>query len=590
VAQARAWRPAILPSGAICAFHGYFDNFDAIAAELGAASRSTAHVYALAVERWGEEADRRIVGEYSALVASPAEHRLRLSRSPLRAPPLLYHAGHQLAAAASVPRALFAAGVPMHINETRVADSAVFNFHDDEASWFMDIARVPLGSVVILERGGVEKQLHRWFDFASIPDVRMERDEDYIAKAEELLDQGVRACLAGFERPAATLSGGLDSPQVVVRTLKALPADRKLPTFTFHPEDGYDGRVDAGMIGDERPFVEAMAAMHPRLEPHFTANEGYGHDHRWNDFFHLMGAAPTHLPNMYVYHGLFAGAAKLRCDVLLLADWGNNTFSDKGTSAFVEYLLKGQWRQLWLALRHAPRDDHPVWRRFLTLSLLPLLPDTAWRNVRRWFLPGKKLLQDKLQPLSDGYREASGAQRRLRQSGFLPDRYQPRSRRHSRELLFRNEDPEVGEMYQAFEQMYGVAQRDPTAYRPFVEFCLGLPVHLFMRDGRSRWLARELSKGIMPEAQRQNRRVGRWGADWHARIGRRRQEIMAELDELQADPKLGAMLDIPRLRSALENWPEHTETDPQKYFTAEMAVPRGLLTARFIKYFERRND
>jgi asparagine synthase (glutamine-hydrolysing) len=43
------------------------------------------------------------------------------------------------------------------------------------------------------------------------------------------------------------------------------------------------------------------------------------------------------------------------------------------------------------------------------------------------------------------------------------------------------------------------------------------------------------------------------------------------------------------LRAALEDWPEQTETDQQKFFTREFAVPRGLLAARFINYVEGRN-
>ena len=86
-------------------------------------------------------------------------------------------------------------------------------------------------------------------------------------------------------------------------------------------------------------------------------------------------------------------------------------------------------------------------------------------------------------------------------------------------------DSRTANAYQAFEQMYGVAQRDPMAYRPFVEFCLGLPTNMFMRDGEMRWLAKEMAKGIMPEEQRLNRLNGRWDADWHLRIGRRRRDL-----------------------------------------------------------------
>src|SRR4030095_15472721 len=120
--------------------------------------------------------------------------------------------------------------------------------------------------------------------------------------------------------------------------------------------------------------------------------------------------------------------------------------------------------------------------------------------------------------------------------------------------------------YQGLEQMYGIALRDPTAYRPFVEYCLGLPTKMFMRDGEMRWLGKQMAKGIMPEAQRNNALSGWWDADWHLRIGRRREEWLAELERLDRDDGLREMLDLPRLRQALEDWPSQTETDPQKAF------------------------
>jgi hypothetical protein len=50
------------------------------------------------------------------------------------------------------------------------------------------------------------------------------------------------------------------------------------------------------------------------------------------------------------------------------------------------------------------------------------------------------------------------------------------------------------------------------------------------------------------------------------------------------------MLDLPRLRSALEKLPDETPLDPQEYYGAEFAVARGLLTARFVNYVEGRNE
>lgn len=588
-AVSRAWRPAILISGEVVAFHGYFDNAADIAAQLGADPHNIAMLYGLAVQRWGDETERKVVGEYCAVIANPNRFSVRLSRAPLRAPPLHYYGDARMAAAASVPRALFAAGVERRLDESHVADSALLNFTDRDATWFESVYRVPLGSVIELDRGQ-RRQVRKVYDLLSMPAVRMRSDADYIARAGELLDEGIAACLAGFHRPGATLSAGLDSPQVAVRALAALPAGQTLPTFTFHPEPDFDGRCEPGKLGNERPFVEAFAAMHPRLEPHFTDNGGCEHDYRWNEFFHLIGGAPSGLCNMYVFHGLFAEAARSGCDLLLISEWGNYTFSDKGDWGFVEYLLTGRWRQLWLALSRQPNQHRSLIWRFFARIVLALLPDSAWRAVKRVTQPGRQHLVDLMQPLSAHYRTASGANQRLRKSGVLLDRYQPWNRRHAQELLFRNNESETGEIYQAFEQMYGIPQRDPLAYRPFVEFCFGLPVHMFMRDGTTRWLAKQMAKGIMPEEQRINRLNGRWDADWLLRVRRRRDDYLAEIDRLEKDERMVEMLDLPRLRAALKNLPEQTELDPQKYFGAEFAVPRGLLTARFINYVEGRNE
>jgi asparagine synthase (glutamine-hydrolysing) len=303
-----------------------------------------------------------------------------------------------------------------------------------------------------------------------------------------------------------------------------------------------------------------------------------------------MGGAPSGLCNMYVFHGLFAGAAREGCDLLLVSDWGNSAFSDAGRWGYVEYLLRGRWRQLWLALSAIVGDDRSMAWRFLARSIMPLLPGPLWSLVRSLIFPGRGALLDKVQPLNWDYRVASGAQQRLRDSGLLLERAEARSRMHARKLYVESGDFEVDEGYQAFEQMYGIAQRDPMAYRPFVEFCMGLPTKMFLRDGRDRWMAREMAKGIMPEQQRLNPRNGRWDADWHLRIGRRRSDFLQELDRLSQDERIASIIDIPRMRDALENWPEQTVTDRFQSLAREMAVPRALLTARFVNYVEGRNQ
>ena len=229
-----------------------------------------------------------------------------------------------------------------------------------------------------------------------------------------------------------------------------------------------------------------------------------------------------------------------------------------------------------------------LWR-FVAQCLLPLLPNRLWKVVRKLVFGKEGRLLDLMQPFSESYRAASGADDRLRRSGLVFERYQPWNARHARQLLLQNDDGEAAEIYQAFEQMYGMAQRDPLAYRPLVEYCWGLPTRMFMRDGQLRWLAKEMAKGLMPEEQRANRLNGRWDADWHLRLGRRRSDLIAELDRVASDERFQSMFDVPRLRAALAVWPERTETSIRDYATREFSVPRALLTARFVNYVEGRN-
>lgn len=587
IVKSRNWRPTVLPDGRVLLFHGYFDNSAAIAAELGAYANDASRLYGLALARWGDDAESRIIGEYCTVVADPGNFRVRLSRSPLQAPPLYYFHGERLVAAASVPRALFAAGVEQRLNEAQVARAALLDYSDEEASCFQGILQVPLGSIVEIDRGR-SRVLRKWYDLREIPDQPETSDDEVIARVGELLDEGVRACIRGFAKPSVALSGGLDSPQVAVRALAALPRGQKLPTFTFHPEEGFDGRVPKRFIADERPRVEAFAAMHPGLDPHFTGNQGYEHDYRWNELFHLIGA-PAQLSTMYVYHGLLAAAAKEGCDILLLSWWGNITFSERGDSGWVEYLLNGQWRQLWLALAKPEIHEGSIARRFVARSLSALLPYRLWKALRRLYEPGRVPLREIRQPLTRAYMRSIGAEARTTPAGWTGDRYAPRNRADTRRMNLVPE-PFLPEVHQGFEQLYGVALRDPTGYRPLVEYCVGLPTKMFMRDGQLRWLAKKMAKGIMPEAQRTTDIHGWWDPDWHLRIGRRRADFLAELDRIEKDERLGKMFDVPRLRAGLVDWPEQTEIEPEKFFGPQFAVPMALLTARFIKYVEGRND
>src|SRR5205823_2532864 len=109
---------------------------------------------------------------------------------------------------------------------------------------------------------------------------------------------------------------------------------------------------------------------------------------------------------------------------------------------------------------------------------------------------------------------------------------------------------------QAFDLIHGMETRDPTSYRPLVEFCLGIPDDQYLRNGETRRLARRMLKGLVPDMVLDETRTGLQAADWHLRLGRQRDERIAEIDRLAEDDSLAAMLDLGALRQSLVDWPE----------------------------------
>lgn len=560
---------------------GWLDNANALARELGldhGAAPET--IYGAAVERWGVQADARIIGTYAALIVQ-ADGTIRLSRSPWSSFPLFYHVSANAILAASVPRPLFAAGLAKQFDESELEALVRLELPNDEQSLFKALAVVPQGSVVVLGNGPA--CIERWYDPLSLPDVRFKDDSGYEDAARALLEQAVAAALSGAERPGIALSGGLDSALAASEVLRQLPASQHLPSFTFVPLAQFDGITAPHKFGDDRPWVEAFAARHPRLAPHFVDNAGIGFDDRAEAMFLACGAGYPARVSGSVYHGVYAAAQAAGCDRLLLADAGNMTLSSAAPWAAREFGRSGQWRALWRLLRSDPVDQRPTWRRFAQNMLMMNLPSVFGDRLRQLFArPTRR--QRFANPFLYRDRRDSRSTARVGIVDIAGDR--------SREDFVIGQYRGCGagnEIAHSFEQVFGIRARDVFAYRPLIEFCMGLPTDQFVRDGEARFLARRLARGRLPEAQRVNRLYGGHNVDWHARLTPRLAELRAAAGQIADLPELAGLIDASALQAAFDRWPERTPTDQREADHYQFMIPAQLYMARYVAFETGRN-
>ena len=583
------WQASRSPAGCIVLFHGWFDNAAPIAAELGLPADDPARLYAGAVERWGLAAETRIIGHYCAIMKDADSGRVRLARSPLAAPPLHYFQTPDAIGAASVPRVLVAMGLEPRLNRRKLADALFFNLTEDEG-FYEGAFRVGIGQVVTLEPGRAPRRVST-FDPLAIRPLRRADPRDYLPEADRLLTEAVAAATAGARQPGVSLSGGLDSSNVAARMLRVLPEGQRLKSFTFTPLAQWQPTQEHKYFGDESAHVRAFAAMHPRIEPHFTDAGGRDFDTDLEKYYLAMGTGQPNFAVAFRFMELMKLAREQGCDLMVASDMGNATFSNEAPWAFAEYLRHGRFRQLWRALENLPyRTPVPMGVRVLSKAVMPMLPDRLWRALRRWRGRPPAILNDVMGLLHPDAMARYDVEARARAAHVVYERdwYGYRAQRVADN--FGRGDAEMYDYIQAAEQVHRVRWRDATAYRPLVEFCLSLPTDAYMRDGQERWLARELGRGLIPETQRMERREGFQNADWHLRMTPRLAEFRAELERARELPELEGIVDFDRALRLLEEWPDAPTLEPDVVNRFSHAMTRVIAMTRYVRFMTGRNQ
>ncbi|MFM5907550.1 MAG: asparagine synthase-related protein [Novosphingobium sp.] len=579
----RGWRAQRSPGGLPVLLNGWIDNRAELARSLGLdpdapASQSFEYLYGCAFERWGDQADARISGLYAAIIPL-ADGRVRLARSPLGAYPLFYATDGHAMAVCSIPRPIFAAGWPKALRAEALLANLAFQLQmDKEASQYEGLSQVPEGAIAYVSPEGVT--CSRWYDLTAVPEVRYRRDEDYVEHANALLAESVGHALSQARNPGVSLSGGLDSSICTDEILRQLPAGQRLKSFTFHPLDDWKGQVPPTNFADERDYVRQFVAMHPRIDPTFIDNRDVGYDHRAEEFFLAMGTA---YPSMTVgtpHHGVWQAAADSGTDWLLTAADGNFTISNGAGWAYGEFLLKGRWLELWRMAAARAGDHRSVLRRIVALGAMPLLPD----GLQAW-IRGMIHAQDDTPQFTNPLLRSEAVPRPGVKAFGGPGGMFRRTRLAEIEARCGI----AAELGHGFEQVFGLRARDVTHYRPLIEFCLSIPTDQFVRGGTTRWLARRMAVGRLPEAQRTERRYAMQNADLFPRMTRQLPKLRDQIERLADDPDLAHLIDFDKARAMIETWPDQDPGYGRKAMELNYALPSTLLMAQFVRHVSGRN-
>jgi asparagine synthase (glutamine-hydrolysing) len=540
--------------------------------------------------RWGEAGIARCLGAFAFALWNGETRRLVLARDCLGNRALFFHRGEGFVAFASSLGGLLAMPrVPRAIDELTIANYLVVNLRDPRRTFYRGVERVPSRTIVTIDAKAVAYS-HYWSpDFHAPPPYR--REDDYIERARELLDTAVADATCDTPRVAISTSGGLDS-SAVAATVARLGRSESITCYTVLPMTGTQVDVGPHYYLTERDKVEALARMHPALTLHLvTPDAKHPFDEDDTRFF-ARANMPVLAASMLGAVGQLRDAIVAgRHRTLLVGTYGNSGLSWEGRFLLPTLLRAGHLRDFWRELNASARQSGvgrtqilgtevikpaaPVWLRQVIHRLKRRDPN----DVARYSALNPQYIADCDLPRQWAAQGFS--------PWFIPNELD--AARYRVRLLF--DHNQFGRDYRAMSHdLLGYETRDPHADRRLLEFALAIPERMFRRDGIPRSFARAVLADRLPPEIVSEQRRGANVPDWFRRVDGRREAIAADIERLQSSPLASRLIDLPRLRRLVDQWPADEKAAQARIPEYKLVLARGIHIGRFIRWVEGGNS
>ena len=556
------------PSGITLVADARIDNREALIRTLGITPlRGTvitdAEVILRAYQRWGADAPRQLAGAFAFALWDAREHRLVLACDHMAIRPLFVYRTPTLIAFATEIKALFCLPeVPRETNEAVIADHlTTVKRRDTYATFYQDIYQFRPAHRMVVTPNQRDYKCYWTLD----PERRLPEasDEAYVEGFKEHFNQAVACRLRRTGPVGSTLSGGLDSSSIAC-TIR----EREWPTggrthtysciFPSLPEE-------ALATIDERVYIDEVARR-PGIEPHYVRADEYSplvdaDQMLWHLDDGFWGA------NVYLHWLMFQRAHAQGIRLFFDGSDGDSVISH-GFGRLAELIHQGRWEvfdrevnaltarygappeQLarkfgypevrWL-VREGPRHKiAPVLHTLHTRYGIPYR-EMLMGPVLRTVLPGMLrrglgltgLPTEAPTIISEAFARSQhihlGADTGFLEYETLDTGTGPNHRVGQVEGL---QGPEFTTLLNLADKLSGAHQVQevyPFFDRRLMEYCVGLPAHMKLRDGWRRYVLRRGMEGVLPKAIQWRPDKGRLGGNFARNLFRLHGEALQDM-------------------------------------------------------------
>lgn len=502
VASARATPPENTVTGrgpALLVIDGCLFN----TAELSRSVKPDGEIFLDLYEQHGfREALCRVNGDFAIALYDQATDTLWLGRDRIGVRPLYYATGGDFFAFASQPGALPGLpGISAAVNRRFAglfAGSHYRTFDNArEESPFADIRQLPAAHLAEIRSGGAPRLAQYWTlsDQGSLDLPEAELADRY----RDLLVDAVRIRLSKAAKPAFLLSGGMDSSSVLASAVRVSGAKQEAFSSvyddrTYDESEDIRSMLDSTVsawhpvrIGNPDVFaiIERMVRVHD--EPVATAT--------WLSHYLLCAQAARQ-----GFATLFGG---LGGDELNAGEYEHFFFH------FADLRYAGDEQGLRREVEHwARHHDHPIYRKNMAVvdAALERIVDLRSPGLCR---PDRTRLDRYASAVNRGYFDVGSFEPVMDRpfDSYLRNRTFHDIFRETAPCCLRAEDRQTG--------AFGLQHFDPFFDYRLVEFMFRVPGRMKIRDGVTKILLREATRGLLPEQTRTRIKKTGWNAPAH---------------------------------------------------------------------------
>lgn len=433
---------------------------------------------------WGESVLDKLNGMFALAIYDKEKQTLFIARDRFGVKPLYYHiGGGQLIFASEIPAILKALPGKPKANENAIFDYLVFNRTDQtEDTFFADIFKLQHGCSFTLDlKQSYTKEtlpIRKWYNLAEhVQQVKAESGKWKGQEREhymELFKKAIELRLRSDVPWGVCLSGGIDSSAITATIIREL---KEPDVHSFSAVYGKDSSADESNFIDEfKGIVPNMHYIYP------DADRLYAH---LDDYVRIQGE-PTPTTSPYALYCVLDEASKY---VKVILDGQG---SDEAIAGY-EYIPGLYYKSLF---------THFKWRRLAKEIVQYAKLHKSWRHVKYmvfFLLPSK--VRMKVRVKQRGYVDPAFVAKH-KDSVIADKLYGTNTMTEMLIAHFEYKLEHLTKWGDRDTMAFGVEGRSPFLDKDLVEYSIALKDELKIKGGYTKFILREVMKGIMPEKVR----------------------------------------------------------------------------------------